>query len=71
MTPIHPRQQRHEPDHRRHIANYLSNTPDFFERHAQLLAQVQLTSPHGNLAVSLRSARPKCCARRSRRWSTA
>ena len=35
------------------IANYLSNTPDFFERHAQLLAQVHLTSPHGNRAVSL------------------
>lgn len=35
------------------IANYLSNTPDFFERHAQLLSQVQLTSPHGNRAVSL------------------
>lgn len=35
------------------IANYLSNTPDFFERHAQLLGQVQLTSPHGKRAVSL------------------
>ena len=35
------------------IANYLAITPDFFERHAQLLAQVQLTSPHGNRAVSL------------------
>ena len=35
------------------IANYLANTPDFFERHAQLLAQVQLTSPHGQRAVSL------------------
>ncbi len=35
------------------IANYLANTPDFFERHAQLLAQVQLTSPHGSRAVSL------------------
>ncbi|MEJ8846792.1 DUF484 family protein [Variovorax rhizosphaerae] len=35
------------------IADYLANTPDFFERHAQLLAQVQLTSPHGNRAVSL------------------
>jgi len=35
------------------IANYLANTPDFFERHAQLLASVQLTSPHGNRAVSL------------------
>ena len=35
------------------IANYLANTPDFFERHAGLLAAVQLTSPHGNRAVSL------------------
>ncbi len=35
------------------IANYLANTPDFFERHADLLAAVQLTSPHGNRAVSL------------------
>lgn len=35
------------------IANYLANTPDFFERHAQLLAAVQMTSPHGNRAVSL------------------
>jgi uncharacterized protein len=35
------------------IANYLANTPDFFARHAELLASVQLTSPHGNRAVSL------------------
>ena len=35
------------------IANYLANTPDFFGRHAQLLASVQLTSPHGSRAVSL------------------
>lgn len=35
------------------IANYLVNTPDFFERHADLLAAVQLTSPHGHRAVSL------------------
>ncbi|ROZ72788.1 DUF484 family protein [Ramlibacter sp. WS9] len=35
------------------IANYLANTPDFFTRHAQLLAAVQLTSPHGTRAVSL------------------
>ena len=35
------------------IANYLANTPDFFSRHAQLLAAVQLTSPHGTRAVSL------------------
>ncbi|MEO7392257.1 MAG: DUF484 family protein [Ramlibacter sp.] len=35
------------------IANFLANTPDFFTRHAELLAAVQLTSPHGNRAVSL------------------
>ena len=35
------------------IANYLGNTPDFFERHAELLATVHLTSPHSNRAVSL------------------
>ena len=35
------------------IADFLLNTPDFFERHAELLATVQLTSPHGGRAVSL------------------
>jgi uncharacterized protein YigA (DUF484 family) len=35
------------------IAHFLVNTPDFFERHAELLASVQLTSPHGKRAVSL------------------
>jgi uncharacterized protein YigA (DUF484 family) len=35
------------------IANYLANTPDFFSRHAQLLAAVQRSSPHGTRAVSL------------------
>jgi len=35
------------------IANYLIHTPGFFERHAELLANVQLTSPHGQRAVSL------------------
>lgn len=35
------------------IANFLVNTPDFFERHAELLATVQLSSPHGPRAVSL------------------
>ncbi len=35
------------------IANYLANTPDFFERHAELLATVQLSSPHSSRAVSL------------------
>ena len=35
------------------IANYLANTPSFFERQAELLSSVQLTSPHGQRAVSL------------------
>lgn len=35
------------------IAHYLSNTPDFFLRHAELLAAVQFTSPHSNRAVGL------------------
>ncbi|MFN3415044.1 MAG: DUF484 family protein [Caldimonas sp.] len=35
------------------IAHFLANTPGFFERHAELLASIQLTSPHGHRAVSL------------------
>jgi uncharacterized protein YigA (DUF484 family) len=35
------------------IANYLAATPGFFERHAALLATVQLQHPHGARAVSL------------------
>ncbi len=35
------------------IAQYLANNPAFFERHAELLASVQLRSPHGQRAVSL------------------
>jgi len=35
------------------IANYLSNTPDFFLRHAELLAAVQFTSPHSHRTVGL------------------
>ena len=35
------------------IANYLGASPGFFERHAELLASIQLTSPHGQRAVSL------------------
>ena len=35
------------------IATYLANTPGFFERHADLLASVQLASPHGGRAISL------------------
>lgn len=35
------------------IARYLATQPGFFERHAELLAAVQLASPHGTRAVSL------------------
>ena len=35
------------------IANFLVNTPDFFERHAELLSAVKLNSPHSHRAVSL------------------
>ena len=35
------------------IANFLINTPSFFERHSEVLSAVQMTSPHGNRAVSL------------------
>ena len=33
------------------IADYLANTPAFFERHAELLATIQLQSPFGQRAV--------------------
>jgi uncharacterized protein YigA (DUF484 family) len=35
------------------LAHYLANNPAFFERHAELLASITLTSPHGQRAVSL------------------
>ena len=35
------------------IAQYLANNPGFFVRHAELLGSVQLSSPHGQRAVSL------------------
>ena len=35
------------------IASYLIGTPGFFERHADVLSSVLLTSPHGSRAVSL------------------
>ncbi len=35
------------------IAEFLLQTPEFFERHAELLGSVQISSPHGNRAVSL------------------
>jgi uncharacterized protein YigA (DUF484 family) len=47
MTPPQP------PIIDREIAHYLASTPDFFERHAELLASVQLCSGHGDRAISL------------------
>ena len=35
------------------IADYLANAPDFFQRHADMLAAIQFTSPHSHRAVSL------------------
>ncbi|MEO8014014.1 DUF484 family protein [Polaromonas sp.] len=35
------------------IADFLANRPDFFERHAELLASVQLSSGYGSRAISL------------------
>lgn len=35
------------------IAQFLANTPEFFERHAEVLASVQIASVHGQRAVSL------------------
>jgi uncharacterized protein len=35
------------------IANYLGQFPEFFERHAELLSAVHLTSPHSRRTVSL------------------
>ena len=35
------------------IAHFLVNTPGFFERHAELLTAVTISSPHGQRAVSL------------------
>ena len=35
------------------IADFLLTTPDFFERHAQLLATVQLFSGYGDRVISL------------------
>ncbi len=51
-TPI-PESQPLSPITEDDIANYLVQTPDFFERHAEVLATVELSSPHGSRAVSL------------------
>lgn len=35
------------------VAEWLLATPGFFERHANLLAEIQLKNPHGDRAISL------------------
>ncbi|MDP2808593.1 MAG: DUF484 family protein [Rhodocyclaceae bacterium] len=35
------------------IASYLKSHPEFFERHADLLAQIHIPSPHGGRAISI------------------
>jgi uncharacterized protein YigA (DUF484 family) len=37
----------------REVADYLLATPQFFDRHAELLATIRLSNPHGQSAVSL------------------
>lgn len=37
----------------REVAEYLLTTPDFFDRHTEVLDAIRLASPHGNRAVSL------------------
>ena len=49
MNPSQPMNPITEDD----IANYLVHNPEFFQRHAELLASVRLASPHGQRAVSL------------------
>ena len=49
MNPSEPMSPITEDD----IADYLVNTPDFFERHASLLASVQLTHPQSHRTVGL------------------
>jgi uncharacterized protein YigA (DUF484 family) len=49
----HDRMNVNNPITEEDIATVLIHTPSFFERHAEVLTAVQLTSPHGNRAVSL------------------
>ena len=48
------------------IAEYLAQHPEFFERQAELLASVQLRSPHGRRAVSLQERQAELLRERHR-----
>ena len=46
------------------IAHFLVSTPSFFERQAGLLANVQLSSPHGQRAISLQERQAELLRRK-------
>ena len=48
------------------IAHFLASTPSFFERHAGLLASVQLTCPHSHRAISLQERQAELLRRKIR-----
>jgi uncharacterized protein YigA (DUF484 family) len=52
------------------IARFLISTPGFFERHAEALAAVRLTSPHGMRAVSAAGAADGDAARQDQGSNT-
>ena len=53
MTPPDLPQANANPITEDDIAHYLLNSPDFFARHAEVLAGVQFVSPHSKRTVSL------------------
>ncbi len=48
------------------IALYLSHNPEFFDRHADLLATVQLVSPHSRRTVSLQERQAEMLREKNR-----
>lgn len=54
MTTNHEDQHAHaEEISAQQVQSYLRHHPDFFERHAALLTEIKLPSPHGNGVISL------------------
>ena len=45
------------------VAQYLQNNPQFFEDHADMLAQINLPHPHGGRTISLSERQIACVAR--------
>ena len=48
------------------IAEFLTQNPAFFERHADILAAVQFTSPHSHRAVSLQERQAEMLREKSK-----